>query len=69
LAVRCSLGGITWRLFANTVAFALVAKDTVMSRYYAAGYGALLGAALVGIIGVITYNVSDTHRWTLYQTL
>ena len=54
---------VTWRLFANTVAFALLAKDTAMWKYY----GALLGAAVLGI-GVSVYNVSDTHRWTLYQT-
>jgi len=67
--VRDDLGGawfarwITWRLFANTIAFALLATDTAMWRYY----GALLGAAVAGI-GVTMYNVSDTHRWTLYQT-
>ena len=57
---------ITWRLVANTVVFALLAnkqKDTVLWRYY----GALLGAAVVGI-GLVKCNVSDTHRWTLYQT-
>ena len=53
---------VTWRLVANTVAFALLAKDTAMWRCY----GALLGSAVVGI-GVVMYNASDTHRWTLYQ--
>jgi len=54
---------VTWRLLANTVAFALLAKDTAMWRYYRA----LLGSAVVGI-GLVVCNVSDTHRWTLYQT-
>ena len=54
---------VTWRLVANTVAFALLAKDTAMWRYYRA----LLGSAVVGI-GLVVCNVSDTHRWTLYQT-
>ena len=54
---------ITWRLIANPAVFALVVKDSVLWRYY----GVLLGAAVVGI-GVVIYNVSDTHRWTLYQT-
>ena len=36
---------VAWRLITNTVAFALLANDTVMWRYY----GALLGAAVVGM--------------------
>jgi len=54
---------IAWRLIANTAVFALVVKDNALWTYF----GALLGAVVVGS-GVVVYNVTDTHRWTLYQT-